>query len=77
MAIKSINIEMNRVRGTEGYGTSVERFAAATESIDFNTLHSPYLNLIPTEPSYVLDIGVGVGRDASVLASMGHLVTGV
>lgn len=77
MASKLINIAMNTISGTEGYRTSVDRFIAATESIDFNTSHRPYLNFIPTKPSHVLDIGAGVGRDASVLASMGHVVTAV
>lgn len=68
---------MRPVEGTAGYGTDVERFVAATESVDFEDLHEPYLDLIPRLPGRVLDIGAGIGRDAHVFASMGHDVVAV
>lgn len=71
------SIRMNETQGTTGYNLHVERFIATTEAVDFADLHGPYLDLIPTTPCRVLDVGAGVGRDASVLASMGHNVTAV
>jgi len=68
---------MENVEGIAGYSTVVERFVAVTEGIDFEALHGPYLDLIPTAPSRVLDAGAGVGRDASVFASMGHKVVAI
>lgn len=68
---------MNSVRGTTGYCTSVKQFIKATEEVDFAELHEPFLHLIPTRPCRILDVGAGVGRDASVMASMGHEVVAV
>lgn len=68
---------MKNVKGTQGYGADVDRFIFVTEEVDFEELHQPYLGLIPTEPSRVLDTGAGVGRDSAVLASMGHSVVAV
>lgn len=70
---------MSRVEGTKGYKQVVERFVAATESIsiDFNKLHQPYLTHILKAPSHILDIGAGIGRDAAVLASLGHQLVAV
>lgn len=68
---------MSRVEGTKGYKRVAQKFVAATESIDFNELHQPYLTYIPKAPSHMLDIGAGIGRDAAVLASLGHQVVAV
>ena len=65
------------VKGASGYVAAIESFIAATEALSFETLHAPYLDLIPTTPGCVLDVGAGIGRDASVLASMGHSVVAV
>ena len=68
---------MDVVKGTEGYSAVVQGFIAATHTVSFETLHAPYLDQIPVPPSHVLDVGAGIGRDASVLASMGHQVVAV
>lgn len=68
---------MQPVEGTSGYEKVVARFIQATESVDFNELHQPYLELFPSRSEDILDIGSGVGRDASVLAGMGHRVVAV
>lgn len=68
---------MGNVPGTIGYRGIVERFIDATGSISFADLHQPYLDLIPAQPGRILDVGAGVGRDAAILAGMGHRVTAV
>lgn len=62
------------VSGTEGYAAEADALAQQYESITFAEAHAPYLHLIPSAPSYVLDIGAGTGRDAAALAEMGHRV---
>jgi SAM-dependent methyltransferase len=62
------------VSGTEGYAAEADALALQYESITFAEAHAPYLHLIPTTPSRVLDIGAGTGRDAAALAEMGHHV---
>ncbi len=62
------------VSGTEGYAAEADALARQYESITFADAHRPYLHLIPTAPSRVLDIGAGTGRDAAALAEMGHQV---
>ena len=62
------------VSGTEGYAAEADVLARQYESITFAEAHAPYLHLIPTAPSRVLDIGAGTGRDAAALAEMGHEV---
>lgn len=68
---------MENVKGTTGYSSVAKGFITATVAMNFKELHRPYLELIPTAPSRVLDVGAGAGRDASVFASMGHSVTAV
>lgn len=65
------------VKGTEGYAAATERFVVATHGIAFQDLHQSILQFIPTDPSHVLDVGSGIGRDAAVLAEMGHTVVAV
>jgi SAM-dependent methyltransferase len=62
------------VSGTEGYAAEADVLARQYESITFAQAHAPYIHLIPTAPSRVLDIGAGTGRDAAALAEMGHEV---
>lgn len=62
------------VSGTEGYAAEADALARQYESITFAQAHAPYLHLIPSSPSRVLDIGAGTGRDAAALAEMGHEV---
>ena len=68
---------MAQVNGTKGYSEVTERFIKATEAINFTELHQSIIEFIPTKPGRVLDVGAGIGRDASVLAEMGHMVVAV
>ena len=63
--------------GTVGYGTRAADLAAQYESITFEDVHRDVLHLFPAEPSHVLDIGAGSGRDAAALALRGHRVVAV
>jgi len=68
---------MIKVKGTKGYSEHTERFIEATVAIDFKELHRSFFKYIPTKPSRVLDVGAGIGRDASALSEMGHSVVAV
>ncbi|MEU9096842.1 class I SAM-dependent methyltransferase [Streptomyces sp. NPDC048361] len=62
------------VPGTAGYGEAAEALAALYESVTFEEVHREVLQLFPTTPTSVLDIGAGSGRDAAALAALGHEV---
>jgi SAM-dependent methyltransferase len=49
------------------------RFALRYESLDPETIHSPWKGLLPP-PCRALDAGAGTGRDAAWLADMGYRV---
>ena len=66
-----------RVSGTENYAEEAPELLKRYESISFADAHRLVMHLIPTEPSRVLDIGSGTGRDAAGLAAMGHSVVAV
>lgn len=68
---------MNYVPGTTGYAVATEQFIEATIAIDFKELYRSFLEYIPAAPGRVLDVGAGIGRDASVFAAMGHTVVAV
>lgn len=65
------------VSGTEGYADEAEELFQRYESIPAAEYHRYVLHLIPKEPSDVLDVGAGTGRDAAWFASMGHRVVAV
>jgi SAM-dependent methyltransferase len=66
-----------QVSGTEGYADEAEDLFKRYEGIPAADAHRAVLHLIPTEPSRILDIGSGTGRDAAWFASMGHRVVAV
>lgn len=63
--------------GTAGYEAATDRFIEATLAINFRKLHKNFLPFLPRNAGRVLDAGAGIGRDAAVLAAMGHTVTAV
>lgn len=69
--------ETGLVPGTEGYAAQAEALVGQYESIRFADLHGWMLDLLPTAPSSVLDVGAGSGRDAAGFAAMGHRVLAV
>jgi SAM-dependent methyltransferase len=66
-----------RYASNEGYAEEADALTRQYESVRFVDVHGPVLQLLPTAPSRVLDIGAGTGRDAAALAAMGHRVTAV
>ncbi|MEO9338210.1 class I SAM-dependent methyltransferase [Mesorhizobium sp. SB112] len=65
------------MQGTDGYGENAKALAVQYESIGFSDVHRDVLHLFPSEPSRILDIGAGSGRDAAALTARGHKVTAV
>ncbi|WP_421405437.1 class I SAM-dependent methyltransferase [Agrobacterium fabrum] len=60
-----------------GYIQSAKELAIQYESITFVDVHRDVLDLFPSAPSRVCDIGAGSGRDAAALADLGHSVLAV
>lgn len=59
------------------YTENAAKFTGQYESLTPNDVFGSAINLFPTKPSFVLDIGAGSGRDAAWMASLGHIVTAV
>jgi SAM-dependent methyltransferase len=66
-----------QVSGTEGYANEAEDLFKRYEGIPAADAHRAVLHMVPAEPSNILDIGSGTGRDAGWFASMGHRVVAV
>ena len=64
------------VPGTDGYGEQADSLVDSYESIVFDDLYRPLLELLP-ESGRALDIGAGTGRDAAALARRGFEVHAV
>lgn len=65
------------VTGTEGYADGAEALVEQWQRISFAEQHAPVRHLLPTKPCRVVDIGAGIGVDASAFAAMGHSVVAV
>ncbi|WP_312896898.1 class I SAM-dependent methyltransferase [Microvirga soli] len=57
----------NVVPGTEGYSAQAGSLVDSYESVVFDELYRPLLELLPTGGK-ALDVGAGTGRDAAALA---------
>ena len=68
---------MNQISGTKGYSEVADIFIEASSEIDFNELHQAFLEFIPNQPSRILDIGAGCGRDAAAITALGHSVIAI
>ncbi|MBT3989046.1 MAG: class I SAM-dependent methyltransferase [Rhodospirillaceae bacterium] len=68
---------INKIRGTTGYTEQAEQLFERYENIPFEEVHIGFLDLMPTSPGLVLDIGSGTGRDAAYFADKGHRVVAV
>lgn len=66
-----------RIPGTIGYDDAVQSFIDATLALSFKELHADFLPFFPSVTGRVLDIGAGIGRDASVFAQAGHSVAAI
>lgn len=65
------------IAGTEGYEEDAERLVERYDSTPFVEKHRAVLDLLPTRPGRVLDVGAGTGSDAAWLAGQGHAVLAV
>jgi SAM-dependent methyltransferase len=70
-------MKKNYVPGTKGYAEITEKFIEANIAVDFHKLQRDFVPFFPGKASRILDIGAGIGRDASVFCSMGHAVIAV
>lgn len=66
-----------QVSGTEGYARQARKLLQTYEAISFEDVHRAVWHLTPKEPSHILDIGAGTGRDAAAFADLGHHVVAV
>lgn len=70
--------DAHEVRDAAGaYAQDAHALAEAYESVPFEAVHAPVLDLLPEPPAAVLDVGAGSGRDAAWLAERGHEVVAV
>ena len=59
------------------YDQNVSDVSRRYESVPAETVHGWLVDLLPSAPALVLDVGAGTGRDAAWLASRGLEVTAV
>jgi len=62
-----------KIASNAGYAEAADSLVASYESISFEDIYAPVLNLLP-QGGRALDIGAGTGRDAAALAKRGFLV---
>ncbi|MEV4924792.1 class I SAM-dependent methyltransferase [Streptomyces roseoverticillatus] len=68
---------LHAMASTAGYDEAAEALVEQYESVTFDEVHREVLHLFPSEPSSVLDIGAGSGRDAAALVAREHRVVAV
>lgn len=59
------------------YDARARELADAYETLTFEQVHEPILDLLPKAPARILDVGAGSGRDAAWLAYRGHEVIAI
>jgi SAM-dependent methyltransferase len=59
------------------YERNARSLAARYEGVAPESVHGWLLNLLPSNPGMILDVGAGTGRDAAWLAEKGHEVVAV
>ncbi|GGU52573.1 hypothetical protein GCM10010211_16230 [Streptomyces albospinus] len=74
MNSETVSEQLSAMASTAGYGEAAEALAEQYESVTFADVHREVLHLFPSQPSSVLDVGAGSGRDAAALAARGHRV---
>lgn len=61
----------------DGYDACATDLFERYDALDARTVNAPVLHLVPQQPSCILDVGAGTGRDAAWFASLGHEVVAV
>lgn len=65
------------VSGTEGYAEEAAVLLDRYEQSSFDDVYAAVQQFFPVQPSTIVDIGAGTGRDAAYLANLGHHVVAV
>jgi 2-polyprenyl-3-methyl-5-hydroxy-6-metoxy-1,4-benzoquinol methylase len=74
----SVAIRPHRlVPGTEGYAEQAGSLIERWQRLSFSDKPKAILDLIPARPSWILNVGAGIGVDARAMAEMGHSVVAV
>ncbi|GAB5463627.1 class I SAM-dependent methyltransferase [Hoeflea alexandrii] len=60
-----------------GYAGLGPDWIARSDGLNCDEIYAPVADLLPLQPSRVLDLGAATGRDAAWLADKGHRVTAV
>lgn len=68
---------MSKLASNAGYADEAAALLERYESFPSEAVHARWREWIPDDPSYVLDIGAGTGRDAAWFVSLGHRVLAV
>ena len=68
---------MAELPSTAGYGKEAEKLIKQYESSPFAEVYEPIMDVFPTSPCKVLDLGAGSGRDAAALTMKGFTVVAV
>jgi 2-polyprenyl-3-methyl-5-hydroxy-6-metoxy-1,4-benzoquinol methylase len=61
----------------KAYATASSKLIDRYNSVTSLDLFQPVIDLLPSSPSRVVDVGAGPGRDAAWFANMGHTVLAV
>jgi 2-polyprenyl-3-methyl-5-hydroxy-6-metoxy-1,4-benzoquinol methylase len=61
----------------KAYATASPKLIDRYNSVSSPDLFKPVIDLLPSSPARVVDVGAGPGRDAAWLANMGHTVLAV
>lgn len=59
------------------FDRDAEKLTQQYESVTFEDVHRDILDLVPSHPIRILDVGAGSGRDSAALAARGHDVWAV
>jgi SAM-dependent methyltransferase len=70
-------MDSNAPSGTEGYSEQAPALLIRYEDRTFEQEHGDVVDFFPSEPSSIVDIGAGTGRDAGHFAALGHRVLAV
>jgi 2-polyprenyl-3-methyl-5-hydroxy-6-metoxy-1,4-benzoquinol methylase len=57
------------------YDCNADKLIDRYRSIEFQDVHSTFIQLLPKCQLSILDVGAGIGRDSLSLSRMGHVVT--
>ena len=60
-----------------GYDADASELVARYDALSTAEILAPVVDLLPSGPSRILDVGAGTGRDAAWFAAQGHQVTAV